>query len=278
MKNFRYSTFFGVGVIHLLSFFSFFYITWEGVLVSLVLYFLTGCLGVTFCYHRLLTHRGFTCNVLLRNICALLGCFALQGEPSHWVATHRVHHRQTDKTLDPHSPNKGFWWAHMFWVFWKHPLLKTQKQIELYTPDIYNDKYFTFLRTYYVEINTLLLFFLFVGGCVYGFFTQQDQLLYGASFLFLGGFLRAVILLHTTWFVNSAAHIWGYKNYPTKDNSKNLWWVALLTFGEGWHNNHHHKASLCRHGIKWWEFDLTYLIIKGLEKVKLVSYPLEPKI
>lgn len=248
-------TIFIVGV-HLLALLGFFTFTWKALLICLFLHWVTGGLGITLCFHRLLTHRSFQIPKWLEYILAVFGCLALQSGPITWVATHRFHHKTSDLMIDPHTPRRGFFWSHMEWTFrdvWFIPKTEYDKLIS----DLSGDKFYQFLNKNHLLETWILSFILYFLG--------------GWSFVVWGIFVRLVLTWHCTWLVNSAAHVWGYRNYNTSDNSKNNWIVALLTFGEGWHNNHHAFQSSSRHGLKWWEFDITYLTVKFLEKIGLAK-------
>jgi fatty-acid desaturase len=240
--------------------------TWQGFILGLVLSFLTVCLGITLCYHRLLAHRSYQ---LSRPICvvfAFLGCLAFQRGPIWWVACHRLHHQRVDKPGDPHSPSNSFLWSHFLWPFFKHPQLDDASEaLQKLAPDLYFDPAFRFLETHYTTINILFLGLLFLIG----YFLNGINL--GLSFLFWGGFFRIIYGLNITWLVNSAAHLWGYQRFETPDKSRNNWWVALLTYGEGWHNNHHAQPRSAKMGFTWYELDVTYYIIFTLKSLGLAK-------
>ncbi len=227
-----------------------------GLVLFLVLHFIVGCMGVTMGYHRLLAHRSFKTQPWVRYTLALLGVLAFQRGPIWWVATHRLHHSQVDKELDPHTPAYSFIWSHLLWVFFKHPQLdESIETVHRLARDLAEEPGMQFLEKYYTAINIGFMVVLFtVGYCINGY-------PFGLSLLIWGGVLRLVVSLHATWFVNSAAHIWGYRSYKTEDTSRNNWWVALLTFGEGWHNNHHADQRAARNGHRWFEIDMTYYLI-----------------
>lgn len=233
------------------------YFSWSALAVCLSLHWLTGCLGICLTYHRLLTHRSFaTRPKWLEYVLTALGCCASEGGAIGWVADHRRHHAHADDEHDVHSPRRGFGWAHMFW--WITPDIRsihTPEYYERWCPDLNRDPVHRWLDTYH------FLFPIALGVGLYA--------LGGMPWLVWGGFVRSVLLLHTTWLVNSATHLWGSRPYATRDTSTNLWWVGLLAYGEGWHNNHHAFPSSARHGLRWWEFDLTYGIIRLLSWVKL---------
>ncbi len=225
---------------------------WEALLVCLLLHWLTGSIGICLTYHRLLTHRSFaTRPKALEYLLTILGTCAMEGGAIGWVADHRRHHAHSDEADDVHSPRRGFGWAHMFW--WITPDLDSLHDENYYrhwAPDLFKDPVHVWLDRFH------LLFPLLLGVALY--------LVGGMPWLVWGGFVRTVFLLHTTWFVNSATHLWGYRSHPTKDHSTNLWWVGLLAYGEGWHNNHHAFPTSARHGMRWWEIDMTYMAIRVL--------------
>lgn len=240
-----------------------FYFTWKGVLLALILGWVTGGIGICLGYHRLLTHSSFTTFRPVRWVIALLGNLAGQGSPLMWVAQHRKHHAFSDKEGDPHSPRHGKWWSHMLWLAPRFDKGYYNALYKRYAPDILKDRGMQLLD------KTFILWYFLVGGGLFalGYFGWDSYT--GMSFVVYGMFVRLVYVLHATWFVNSASHIWGYRNYETRDDSKNLWWVGMLTYGEGWHNNHHAYQRMARHGHRWWEVDVTYWAICVLEKLGL---------
>jgi stearoyl-CoA desaturase (delta-9 desaturase) len=174
-----------------------------------------------------------------------------------WVATHRVHHQITDKPGDPHTPHEGGWWAHMGWIMMGDALGHETVLLARYAPDLAKDKFHRFITKYHY------LPMLVVAGLLY--------LVAGVPGVLWGIFLRVTLGLHATWLVNSATHMWGSKRFPTRDDSRNNWWVALLTGGEGWHNNHHAHPVSARHGLAWYEIDVNYYGIWLLEKLGLAK-------
>ena len=238
-----------------------FFFTWKAFGLFVAMWWLTGGIGICLGYHRLLTHGSFQTYPFLRRIIAVLGSLAGEGSPLMWVATHRKHHAFSDQPGDPHSPHDGRWWSHVLWLFPKHASGGQEAMFRRYAPDLLKDPFMPFLhRTFLLWHWALGFSFFFVGWYFWGALT-------GWSFVFWGIFLRLVFGLHATWLVNSATHMWGYRNYETTDESRNLWWVALLTYGEGWHNNHHAFQRVARYGHRWWEFDATYYTICLLEKL-----------
>jgi len=235
---------------------------WSALVVCLALYLAAG-FGVTMGYHRLLTHRSFHTPKLVEYILAVLGSLANQGGPLQWVAVHRVHHQHSDAEGDPHSPRDGVWWAHLLWWMPHVPALDESASYERYVVDLSKDPVHRFLQRYHILLPLALAGLLFAVGEVWGGV--------GLSWLVWGIFVRTALLYHATWLVNSATHLWGYRSHPTRDHSTNLWWVALLTLGEGWHNNHHAFPRSARHGLRWWEIDVTYLLIRLLGWVGLAK-------
>jgi cyclopropane-fatty-acyl-phospholipid synthase len=227
-----------------------FYFSWDALAVTLVLWWLTACLGISLGYHRLLSHASFKTSRALKYTFTVLGMLANQGPPIVWVGTHRLHHRHPDEPGDPHTPLHSFWWAQYFWVFW-FPHDKARDAAR----DLARDPGLVFLDRCYFLPQLLLIGALYLFG--------------GLPWVLWGFFVRMGLMLIFTNLVNSAAHRWGYRNFETCDRSRNSWWVALLTYGEGWHNNHHAMPRSARHGLRWWEIDLTYLTIQALAAVGL---------
>ncbi|MBX7165710.1 MAG: fatty acid desaturase [Pirellulales bacterium] len=252
-----------IGFLHVGALAAPFFFTWKALAVVVLLWFVTGCIGITLGYHRLLSHGSFQTYRWMRRLIATIGCLAGEGSPTTWVATHRKHHAFSDEPDDPHSPRDGGWWSHMFWLF---PQLNQADREALYSrwaPDLWKDPVIRSLDKMFLPINWGLGLLLFAVG--YYFWDTYTAW----SFVVYGVFVRMVYVLHATWLINSATHLWGYRNYVTTDDSRNLWWVSLLTFGEGWHNNHHAHQRMARHGHRWWEVDITYGVIRLLEKTGL---------
>jgi stearoyl-CoA desaturase (delta-9 desaturase) len=249
--------------IHLAALAAPFYFTWSGLAICLFLYWVTGGLGVCLGYHRLLTHGSFKTTAPVRFIFALLGGISGEGSALTWVSNHRKHHAFSDQEGDPHSPRDGGFWAHMLWLFPYHSAAEVAARAKRWAPDIERDRGIRFLH------QTFLLWHVLIGGALLAAGWSLYGREVGISWLLWGLAMRMVIVFHITWFVNSATHIWGYRNYETTDDSRNLWWVGLLAFGEGWHNNHHAHQRMAAHGHKWWEFDHTYWVILGLERLGL---------
>jgi fatty-acid desaturase len=240
-----------------------FFFTWKAVGLALVLAWITGGLGICLSYHRMLTHGSFSTYRPIRLFLAWLGGLAGEGSALTWVAVHRKHHVHSDDEGDPHSPVDGAWWSHMLWMTPNRGKPYFQDLYQRYAPDLNKDPAMRFLHHTFLLWHWLLGMGLFAVG-YFGW-----DLYTGISFVAWGLFVRMVWVLHVTWFVNSATHMWGYRNYETTDDSRNLWWVGLLAYGEGWHNNHHAFQRMARHGHRWWEFDMTYWAILVMERLGL---------
>jgi stearoyl-CoA desaturase (delta-9 desaturase) len=232
-----------------------FMFNWQALAALVVLYYISGCFGIGVGYHRLLTHRGFRVPKWLEYALAVCGTLALQGGPIFWVALHRIHHARSDREGDPHSPREGFFWSHMGWVLYGDTWndLTERKNRFHYAPDLAKQPFYVWLTQFHYVPQIVVALILLAWG--------------GWPMVFWGIFLRTTLTWHATWFVNSATHIWGYQRFKSNDNSRNLWWVALLSFGEGWHNNHHAHAASARHGLTWYEFDTNWIVIRTLERL-----------
>jgi stearoyl-CoA desaturase (delta-9 desaturase) len=185
------------------------------------------------------------------------GTLACQNGPLKWVAQHRMHHEGSDTDNDPHNASRGFWWSHIGWMCYDRHKFDNVNRMRKYTQDINRDTFYQFLDKYFIHIQIALGIIFFLLG--------------GISWVVWGIFVRLVLVYHATWLVNSACHMWGYTNYNINDKSKNNWWVALLTFGEGWHSNHHKLPRSAKHGLKLYELDLTYCLIYSLYKIGLIN-------
>ena len=241
------------------------YFTWSGVIICVILHWLTGGIGICMTFHRLLTHSSFKVHPgWLKHVLTAIGCCASEGGPIGWVADHRRHHAFSDEPEDVHTPRVSFGWAHMFW--WMTPETSSDHTVEYYqrwAPDLYKDRGLRFID------NTHLVYPLTLGAAIY--FAGEAYGGLGMSWLVWGFFARTVLVLHSTWLVNSATHVWGYRTHETRDDSRNLWWVAVVTYGEGWHNNHHAFQTSAAHGLDWWEIDTTYMAIKLMSYLGLAS-------
>ena len=262
---------YGFVVIHLLAALAFFpwFFSWTGVILLVAGCCLFGILGINVCFHRLLTHRSFSCPRWLEYAFAVLAVCSMQDSPPHWVAVHRRHHQFADEEQDPHSPLVSFFWAHMGWLMVKMDDMKRGPLIERYAKDIMRDPFYEWLerhsRWILIALTSWIAYFAAgFGAASLSGASWPDSAQFGASVLVWGAILRTVLVWHMTWSVNSVTHIWGYRNYETPDVSRNNTVIAFMVSGEGWHNNHHADPRSARHGHKWWELDVTWLVIRFL--------------
>jgi stearoyl-CoA desaturase (delta-9 desaturase) len=223
--------------------------------MAVFLWWVAGSLGIGMGYHRLLTHRGYKTPKWVEYFLTTCGTLALEGGPIFWVATHRKHHQNTDKEGDPHSPRDGGFWAHMGWILTGKAMHNKIDSLLPYVPDLRKDKFHSWISTWHWIPEVVVGVLLFAFG--------------GLPYLLWGTFVRTVFGLHSTWLVNSATHMWGSQRFMTGDDSTNSFWVAILTFGEGWHNNHHAFPQVARHGLAWYEVDPNWYGISALRMVGL---------
>jgi len=227
-----------------------FVFSWPAFAITVFLYWMCAGLGISMGYHRLHTHRSYQVPLALEYFFAVCGTLTLQGGPIFWVATHRIHHQKSDQPGDPHSPRDGGWWAHMGWLLVGESKHRNTPLMSKYAPDLVKDRFYVWLDYYHWVPMIVLGIVLFALG--------------GVSFVLWGICVRVVVGLHSTWLVNSATHMWGSRRFATRDDSRNNWWIALITSGEGWHNNHHAHPTSARHGLAWYEFDLSWIQIQIL--------------
>jgi len=236
-------------VFHLVALSAPWFFSWSALGVCLLLHWLFGSIGICLGFHRLLSHRSFQVPKPLEYLIALIGSMALQGGPIFWVAGHRLHHAFTeDEDKDPYSSRRGFWWSHMLWMLYPRPEFFEYDQYQRYAPDLARDPVYRWLNQNFLWLQLPIAIGLYFWG--------------GWSFVIYGIFLRAVLLWHSTWFINSVTHLYGgYRPFATEDTTRNLWWAAILTYGEGWHNNHHAYPHVAKCGWRWWEIDMTWWAI-----------------
>jgi stearoyl-CoA desaturase (delta-9 desaturase) len=249
---------------HVCAIAALFMFSWQALAVTVVLWWVSGSLGIGMGFHRLLTHRGYKTPKAIEYFLTFCGTLALEGGAINWVATHRIHHAHADVPGDdPHTPRDGRWWSHMGWILTGTAQRHETAVLWRYAPDLMKNRFHFWLnRLYFVPLIVLGLALLAFGGW---------------SIMMWGVFLRVIIGLHATWLVNSATHMWGRRRFTTADDSTNNLWVALMTFGEGWHNNHHAHPRAARHGLAWYEIDVNWWGIRALElfglarDIKLIS-------
>lgn len=258
IKRFRWSRlrkthFVAIVSLHVAALFAPFHFSWSGLAILCVLTYVSMSFGTSMGFHRLLTHRAFKTSRPMRLLLATFGTLAWQGGPLWWVGTHRLHHAESDTEKDPHSPHHGFAWGHMLWCLVEDPFGRNAEDA---AKDLARDPVLVWLDKYFYVPNVVLAAVLFAFG--------------GWSWVLWGVALRVSLTYHSTWFVNSASHMWGYRNFDTKEKSRNNWWVAIISWGEGWHNNHHAYQRSATFSFRWWEVDMTWWAICGLQKLGLV--------
>lgn len=250
-KNAAMVTFF-----HLLAIPVVFTFSWQNAAALLLGNWIVGSLGVGLGWHRLLTHRSFRAPKWLEYTLSILATMSMQDSPEKWIATHRMHHKFVDTDSDPHSARSGFWWPQIGWVVWGKAQDHDEPTLKRYIPDLLKDPIHVRISRFYpvpILISAVVLFA--IGGW---------------TMVVWGVFARVVVGWHTTWFVNSLSHLYGQRPHETGDLSTNNWFVAILTFGEGWHNNHHRYPASANQGFYWWEIDVTYSILKMLSWFHIV--------
>src|SRR5262245_54853927 len=251
--------------------------SWTGLLLIPLGNYVFTSLGIGAGYHRLLTHRSYRCPKWLEHTLALLGVCSLQDSPARWVMIHRLHHQYSDRQPDPHSPLVTFFWSHMGWLFVENRRLSKLDTYEHYARDVLRDPLYLRLERghFWVWVYVIHAVLFYLVGLALGWAWTGEVMggvQFGSSLLLYGVIYRTIYTWHVTWAVNSACHLWGYRNYETDENSRNNWLFALATNGEGWHNNHHAAPRSALHGFqRWWELDVTYLTLRVLQAVGLVS-------
>ena len=274
----------GISFYHLVALLAFlpYFFSWTSLLLALVAVVVFNTFGINIFYHRFLTHKGFRCRKWAEYTMAVLAVCCFQDSPARWVAVHRRHHEHSDDEFDPHSPIRSFLWAHVGWILVNSPELSRYEIYGRYAKDILREPFYRKLEKQRIYLGIIYAHWIafFVAGALAGWFlhgTLAGTFYLGASFLIWGVFVRTVIGWHITWAVNSVAHVWGYQNYDTDENSRNNILVGLLSNGEGWHNNHHADPRSARHCHRWWELDMTYIAIRMLGVMGIVWNIVEPK-
>lgn len=234
-----------------------FFFSWPAFFTAVGLYWISLSLGIGMGYHRLLTHRSYKTPKAIEYLLAICGTLAMEGGPISWVTTHRIHHQFSDKEGDPHTPRDGKWWSHIIWMMVGDATNCTPEQCARYSPDLSKDRFLVWLSKYFYVPLVIVSIVLLAWG--------------GLRFFLWGTFFRVTIGLHATWMVNSLTHFCGSRRFATRDDSRNNWFVALLSFGEGWHNNHHAHPSSARHGLAWYEIDMSWLAIRFLQIIGLAK-------
>ena len=245
-------------------------LTWRDATIAIVMYAITGH-GVTVGFHRYFTHRAFRAKQWVRVTLAVAGSMAIQGSVIQWVSDHRKHHRFSDREGDPHSPwrygnsvralAKGFMYAHVGWLFdWE----KTSEK--RYAPELLADKVISRVsRTFPIWVAVSMLIPPLVGGL------WSWSWMGALTAFFWGSLVRVALLHHVTFSINSVCHITGRRPFKTRDRSQNVWWLAIPSMGESWHNFHHAEPTSARHGVRFMEIDTSAIVIKAMEKLRWVQ-------
>jgi stearoyl-CoA desaturase (delta-9 desaturase) len=225
--------------------------SWRGVALAAALY-APRMFFATAGYHRYFSHRSYRTSRLFQFLLAFGAVASGERGVLWWASTHRRHHRLSDRPGDAHSPREGFWWSHMGWM-----LSRENESTDLgAVKDLARFPELRFLERIWIVPPVLVGLLTWALGGTFG--------------LVWGFFVAQVVYWHGTFTVNSLAHVFGTRRYATRDDSRNTWWLALPTFGEGWHNNHHHRPGVVRQGVRWWEVDLSYYVLRGLAALGLV--------
>jgi stearoyl-CoA desaturase (Delta-9 desaturase) len=247
------------------------FLGWRDVILAVAFYTVAGH-GISIGFHRYFTHKGFDARTPVKIGLAVLGCMTMQGPLTQWVTDHRKHHALSDREGDPHSPHighgegvlgavRGFVHAHVGWLF----TLKGMERGRDYGRDLYEDRIVRTIDRMYMLWVVLTFGLPFALGYAIGGTWQA-----GLEGLVWGGLLRVFLYQHATFSVNSICHMFGRRDYPARDESRNNWLVAALVFGEGWHNNHHAFPASAKHGLHRFQIDVSWWVIRGMEKLGLV--------
>ena len=238
--------------------------SWFALVLAALLHWLSCSLGVSLAFHRMLSHGSFQPVRWLKLVLVGVGCLAMQGRPFYWVGVHRLHHSDPDGENDPHTPRHGLGWSHVGWMLRQNTGGARRERV---VRDLLADPALVWLNRWCPLLQGLSMVAVYAIGSAasaIGFHTS------GLSCLLWAVGMRVVVAYHATWLVNSAAHRWGYANYRTRDDARNLWWVALITYGEGWHNNHHAHPNSARIGHRWFEVDASWWALRIFGFARLV--------
>ncbi len=283
-KSIYYAYVTAIVIFHALAVLAFvpWFFSWTGVACFIFGTWVFGAVGIPICYHRLLTHRSFRTPKWFERILVVVALCCGQESPARWVAWHRLHHKESDHQEDPHSPLVNFFWSHFQWLVFENKNTSRFDIYQKYARDILGDPFYMWLEKkplmpvaiFMAHAGIIYAGAFLVAGFFYGFGMEAFQL---ASSVFVWGVgARVVCVWHNTWAVNSLAHMFGYRNYETDDHSRNNWFVALISMGEGWHNNHHADQSAATVQHRWWEIDMNYYIIKVWSWFGLASHIVPP--
>ncbi|TAK73713.1 MAG: acyl-CoA desaturase [Gammaproteobacteria bacterium] len=239
--------------------------SWTAFTVAAVLYFVR-LFSIGGFYHRYFSHKTYQTNRFWQFVFGFIGTSSGQRGPLWWAAHHRQHHLVSDEPADAHSPvQHGFWWSHVGWFLSKKHYHYNPERVK----DLARFPELVFLDRYDVLPPTILFISLFVAGVLLHSYAPALGVTAG-QMLVWGFCISTIALFHTTVSINSLSHVFGKKRFPTNDNSRNNFLLAILTLGEGWHNNHHHYPATARQGFMWWEIDITYYVLKLLEKLGVI--------
>lgn len=244
-----------------------FWVGWSPVAVgTAVALYLLRMFAITGFYHRYFSHRSFKTSRLVQMMFALVGASSVQRGPIWWAAHHRHHHATTEREDDPHSPvHHGLWWSHTGWFLSSENFSVQNERVR----DWQRYPELRFLDRFDIAVPVVLAVSLLLVGIALQTYAPQLGT-NGSQMLVWGFFVSTVALYHGTFTINSLAHRWGKRRYATEDNSRNNLWLALLTLGEGWHNNHHHYPASAKQGFFWWEIDITYYLLRAMSTLGLV--------
>ena len=246
------------------------YVGWTDIGIMVGIYLATA-FGVTIGFHRLLTHRAFETHRPVKYLFAVLGSMAVQGPVIGWVADHRKHHAHADEEGDPHSPHvshggglkgnlKGLFHAHVGWLFAEQGTADAQR----FAPELLEDRGMRFINRHFIWLVLLSLAIPFALG-----YALTGALGGAISALFWAGFVRIFLVHHITWSINSICHFFGRRRFDLEDHSTNVAWLAIPSLGEAWHHNHHAFPRSATHGLRWWEIDISGLVIRAMKRVGL---------
>lgn len=255
LKQIQWVTSIAIIFFHIMAVWALFTFSWQNLIAAVITWWMANSWGIGMGYHRLLTHGGFKTPKFIEYFLTICGTLGLQSGALNWVTTHRMHHAFTETEKDPHSPRDGTFWSHIGWLMHGTALSHDEETVRRYAPDLLKDKIHVVISKYFFVTTIVVGVILFIIG--------------GWSMVLWGIFLRQVFGWHTTFLVNSGTHLWGSRRFETHDDSRNNGLIAALTFGEGWHNNHHAHPRSARHGLAWYEFDVNWIQIRFLEKIKL---------
>ena len=261
-----------------------YFFSWTGVTVFVVGVFCCGVLGINIGMHRLLSHRSFKAPKWFERTLTTFAMCSAQETPAHWVAWHRKHHCHSDEPQDPHSPRVGIFWSHIDWLLHDgQTAMSMYTMYDKYAKDILADPYYRWIEKLPMSAGIMYfahLMVMTVAAAIYSLMVTDGvaaAIQLTASILVWGVAVRTVYVWHITWSVNSLTHLIGYRNYKTSDDSRNSFFVAAITMGEGWHNNHHADPSSAAAGHRWFEIDPIYGLIRMMGWVGLARDIIPPK-